>query len=414
MSGNTIIEAEQTVLGILLASPSQLMVSKLCSKHFAVEMNKLVFDSIVELEKENQAIDVFSVNEVFKNKTGRDFLPQLLSMANNFFTVGVFGSAQNIVLENYRKSEIRKITTQLNADFDTDRAIQSLMDLGVIDKNYTHTLADASALAVKQAMEKVNEDGLTGLTTGLTALDDSFGGLQSPDLYVIGARPAMGKTSFIINMMLANDAPVAFFSTEQPMIQVGLRSVSIESGVEAVKIRKADFNDDDAGAMSRALTTLSHKNVYIHDNGLLTITELMREARRLKYSHDVKAIYVDYIQRIKSPSANDRRNEVAEVVTGLKTLARELEIPVIGLAQVNRAVEQRVDKRARMGDLLESGVIEQEADVVMLLYRDEVYNPDSNKKGLIEVLVDKNRHGGTGIMMFEWQAKTMTVRDIRH
>jgi replicative DNA helicase len=285
------------------------------------------------------------------------------------------------------------------------------MNIDVIEQKHSHTMAEAAMAAIEKAQATAKNDGVTGLPTGLSLLDKAIGGFQSPDLYVIGARPAMGKTSVILNMMLNHDSSVGFFSTEQPADQIGLRAISATSAVSARKIRIAEFSHEDETAMSMAVFKLASSKIHIYDKGYLHINELMREARRMKYNFDVGAIYVDYIQRIKSGN-KERRLEVAEVVTSLKSLARELKIPVIGLAQVNRKVEERNDKRPHMGDLLESGVVEQEADVVMLLYRDEVYNPQAGEKGVIEILIDKNRHGPTGNLKFAWLPETMQIKDL--
>jgi replicative DNA helicase len=212
--------------------------------------------------------------------------------------------------------------------------------------------------------------------------------------------------------MLSNNCAAGLFSTEQPMEQIGLRSLSIQGGVSAKKIRSADIDSDDISRLMTIIGQVKDRNILIHDKANITIGELMREARQMKFNHDIQVIYVDYIQRIKSPSAENRRLEVADVVTGLKTLARELDIPVIALAQVSREVERRTEKRPRMGDLLESGVIEQEADVVMLLYRDEVYNEGSKDKGVIEILIDKNRHGPTGKLKYSWIGDQMKIVDL--
>ncbi len=406
------IEAEKTFLGIILAKPRYLMDVKLTPKHFRVDNHVLIMRSITNIEAMNKPVNVFAVVEELKKQTGRDFFDLLMSYANEDWRSGFFKSAQNVILENYKKSEIAKIAQELSKSFDPDTAISQLMDLEVTEKNYSHSISEAAIQALTNAQESAKKDGLTGLTTGFKELDTAFGGFQSPDLYVIGARPAMGKTSFILNLMLNNKEPVGFISTEQPMEQIGLRAISIKSGVSAMKIRTVNFANDDISKMTVGVNQLKQTELYIFDKSNLKITELMREARRMKYNHNIKAIYVDYIQRIKGSKSQDRRLEVAEVVTGLKTLARELEIPVIGLAQVNRSVEAKTDKRPHMGDLLESGVIEQEADVVMLLYRDEVYNLDSNDKGIIEVLIDKNRHGATGRLRLAWLPETMEVRDL--
>ncbi len=404
-------EAEKLFLGRLIQEPAKIIDVMVSSVHFASDNNRMIFESIQGLEARGELIDMLTINQALERETHRSWLSVLGEYANDSYVSSWFVTSQKIILEEFKKREILRITKSLASDFDSDKAIQSLMGIENTEEKHLHTSGEAAVKAIEKAKETAANDGVTGLPTGLIKLDKTIGGFQSPDLYVIGARPAMGKTSVILNFMLNHNAPIGFFSTEQPAEQIGLRAISAESNVSARKIRVADFSDQEYESMAYAVTKLASKNIYIYDKSYLTITELMREARRLKYNHDVKAIYVDYIQRVKADSEN-RRLEVAEVVTGLKSLARELQIPVIALAQVNRQVENRADRRPHMGDLLESGVIEQEADVVMLLYRDEVYNEDSPDQGVIEILIDKNRHGVTGKLRFAWLGETMQIKNL--
>ena len=405
-------EAEKLFLGQIIQHPEKLLDAEIGIEHFQTETHKLILRVIQNLEAGSQIIDVLSISaELDKTHPDTNWMPILGQYAHDSFTHSFFITAQKVIKELYKEREIKRITEKLSKDYDADKAIRELMNINQNTTRHSFGMNEAAMAAIEKAQESAKRNGLVGLTTGLKKLDETIGGFQSPDLYVIGARPAMGKTAVIINLMLNHNAAVGFFSTEQPHEQIGLRAIAATSNVSANKIRTAMFDDGDMEQMSYAVAKLASKEIYIYDKSHLTITELMREARRMKYNHDVKAIYVDYIQRVKADSEN-RRLEVAEVVTSLKSLARELQIPVIGLAQVNRSVEQRNDKRPHMGDLLESGVIEQEADVVMLLYRDEVYNEDSNDKGIIELLIDKNRHGVTGKIKFAWIAETMQIQDL--
>jgi replicative DNA helicase len=412
------VEAEQIFLGAVLTRPARLMDCQITTDAFLVEKHRIVFDVMQELDRENESIDIISVSDALNTKTNAAnkfrWLADVTAWQEAAFVDTFFDSSQKIIIREYRKREISRVCYSLNEDYDADAAIQSLMNLDVIEKKHTHTIAEALHAAVCKAEELSRNGGVVGLPTGLTLLDEAIAGLQAPDLYVIGARPAMGKTAVAINLMLSNNCAAGFFSTEQPMEQIGLRSLSIQGGISARKIRSADLDEGDLSSLMRLVSEVKDRKVLIHDKANLTISDLMREARNMKYNHDIKAIYVDYIQRIKSPKAENRRLEVADVVTGLKTLARELEIPVIALAQVSREVTKRPDKRPHMGDLLESGVIEQEADVVMLLYRDEVYNEQSNEKGVIEILIDKNRHGPTGRMKFAWIGDQMKIADLSY
>ncbi len=406
-------EAEKLLLGQLLQSPEKLLDVSISAEHFASENNRLIFKTIQEMELQNQLIDVITVDQELERKTNRSWLSMLGQYSQDSFSSTFFNSSQMVMREDFKKREINKITETLRGDYNADKAIQALMNIESVELKHSYSMTEAAMAAIEKAQESAKNNGITGLPTGLKRLDDTIGGFQSPDLYVIGARPAMGKTAVILNFMLNHNAPVGFFSTEQPHEQIGLRAISAESNVSAKKIRVADFTKQEMDSMAYAVTKLSSKQIHIHDKSYLTINELMREARRMKYNHNVEAIYVDYIQRIKADSEN-RRLEVAEVVTSLKSLARELKIPVIGLAQVSRQVEQRNDRRPHMGDLLESGVIEQEADVVMLLYRDEVYDDKTPDKGIIEILIDKNRHGVTGKLKFAWLPETMQIKNLAY
>ena len=415
MTSNIPLEqAECAFLGWLLQHPEELMNIQVSAETFTSVLNERVFTAIRELEAQNKLIDVITVDDHLRStfpEVDENWLPHLGQMVHDSYSQTFFKSSQMVMLNRYREREIKRIAKTLNESLDPDKAIQALMDMDRTETRHTYTMAEAAMAAIEKAEKSAANNGMTGISTGLTLLDKAMGGLQAPDLYVIGARPAMGKTSFILNLMLNHSEPSAFFSTEQPHEQIGLRAISAESSVSARKIRTADFDPLEMERMSAAVAKLTGKKIHIYDKGHLHITELMREARRLKFNHNIQAVYVDYIQRIKA-SAESRRLEVSEVVTSLKSLARELQIPVIGLAQLNRKVEERAEKRGLMADFLESGVIEQEADVVMTLYRDEVYNEDTKDKGIIETNIIKNRHGPTGTLKFAWLPNTMQVKNL--
>jgi len=406
--GLSVAQAEMWFLGSILLDHGKLMDARVNEAHFASNNNRLIYRAIRELEARAELVDTVSVHDHLKIQTGRDWMALLGQYANDVIGGSFFTTSQAVMIRAYQRREIVRITRELGKDFDADKAIKSLMDLEHDEHNYSFSLPEAALAAVENAEKTAKCDGIPGLPTGLVKLDELMGGFQAPDLYIIGARPAMGKTSVALNFMLNHDAPVGFFSTEQPHEQIGLRAISIRSTVSASKIRVAKFDDHEYARMAEAVTALAGKKIHIYDKSYLKITELTREARRMKYNHDIQAVYVDYIQRVHA-DAESRRLEVAEVAASLKSLARELHIPVIALAQVNREVDKRTDKRPRMGDLVESGAIEQEADVVMLLYRDEVYDPKTSDKGIIEVLVDKNRHGPSGRLRFIWEKETMRI-----
>ena len=421
-------EAEKVFIGSILHKPARMMEIEVTAGQFIIEAHRNVFQVISDMNQAAEVIDLISVadrlTELDANTRGNDYahhpsfvggwLLQLTTWLDSALVDSFFYSSQKIIIREYRKREITQICHSLNEDYNSDAAIQSLMNLEVSAANYSHTIQEALVAALTKVEALSKSGGVVGLPSGLTQLDDALAGFQDSDLYVIGARPAMGKTAVALNFMLSNKCSAGFFSTEQAMEQIGQRSLSIQGGVSARKIRKADIDSSDMSQLMRTISQVKDRKIIIHDKSNLTITELMREARKMKFTHDIKVLYVDYIQRIKSPSAENRRLEVDDVVVGLKTLARELQIPVVALAQVSRAVDNRDNKKPRMGDLKESGTIEQEADVIMLLYRDEVYNTeDSNpKKGIMEVLIDKNRHGPTGELKFAWIGDQMKIADL--
>lgn len=412
--GHSQLDAENSFLGIILVKPHLLKNARVTAKHFVASSNILFMEQINEMERDNKTIDHASVSHELLKKTGREFLGIAYGLSSDTFNYGFFKSYENIILYNYRKRMILEISKNLSKNLNPDEAIQSLMGIDTEERNYSFTMKEAVFTAIENAQKSAAVDGLTGLSTGLTELDDIFGGLQKSDLYILGARPAMGKTATALNFLINNDVPTLIFSTEQPYDQIGLRAISIKSGVSAAKIRKAEFEGNDIAHMNAGALQLAENKSHIYDKGVLTITELMREARRFKYTYGIKAIYVDYIQRIKGSKVQDKRLEVAEVVTSLKSLAKELNIPVVALAQVSRKVDERNDHRPTMADLLESGAIEQEADVIMFLYRDEIYNKKTSDKGIIEILIRKNRHGGIGDVRCAWLAKTMQVKNLSH
>ena len=423
-------EAEKVFIGSLLHKPARLMEVEVTPAQFLIEAHRNVFQVISDMSQASEMIDLISVSdrltELDKVTRGNDYSPhpsfiggwllQLTTWLDSALVDSFFYSSQKIIIREYRRREITQICHDLSESYNSDSAIQALMNLEVAEAKHSHTIQEALVAALTKVEELSKTGGIVGLTSGLSQLDEALAGFQNSDLYIIGARPAMGKTAVAINFMLSNNCAAGFFSTEQAMEQIGQRSLSIQGGVSARKIRKADIDSSDLSQLMRTISQVKDRKIIIHDKSNITITELMREARKMVFNHDIKVLYVDYLQRIKSPSAENRRLEVDDVVVGLKTLARELQIPVIALAQVSRAVDSKPDKKPRMGDLKESGTIEQEADVIMLLYRDEVWNTadDNPKKGIIDVLIDKNRHGPTGEMSFAWIGDQMKIADLSY
>jgi replicative DNA helicase len=258
-----------------------------------------------------------------------------------------------------------------------------------------------------EALYERGED-ITGTPTGFTDLDEILAGLQPSNLVVIGARPAMGKTAFALglasNAAIESRKAVLVFSLEMGQLEVSQRILCAEARVDSSRVRTGKLTDADWGKISHAVGRIADAPIYIDDNANITVMDIRAKARRLKSQlGDLGMIIIDYVQLMTGRSnAENRQVEVSEISRNLKILARELEVPVIALAQLNRGLEQRADKRPMLSDLRESGALEQDADIVMFLYRDEVYNPDSQDRGTAEIIIAKHRNGPVGKVRLAW------------
>ena len=263
-----------------------------------------------------------------------------------------------------------------------------------------------------EILYKTPQDGVTGVDTGFNDLNKKTAGLQGSDLIIVAARPSMGKTTFAMNLCenaaMKQDKPVLIFSLEMPAEQLMMRMLASLSRVDQTKIRTGQLDDEDWARISSSMGILmDKKNMYIDDSSGLTPTEVRSRARRIAREHDgISMIMIDYLQLMRVPSLSDNRTlEIAEISRSLKALAKELNVPVVALSQLNRSLEQRADKRPVNSDLRESGSIEQDADLIMFIYRDEVYNPDSSLKGIAEIILGKQRNGPIGSVRLTFQGQ---------
>ncbi len=252
-----------------------------------------------------------------------------------------------------------------------------------------------------------NKTEVTGITTGFKDLNKKINGLQRSDLLLIAARPAMGKTAFSLNLVqnaaLEGNASVAVFSLEMSKEQLVQRMLSSQSAVELSKIKTGTINEHDWPRILEAMSVLSSTKIHIDDTPGIKISELRSKCRKLKMEKGLDLILIDYLQLMEGEGNNEsRQQEISKISRSLKVIAKELDCPVVALSQLSRAPEQRADHRPMLSDLRESGAIEQDADIVMFLYRDEYYHPDSEKKNIGEVIISKNRHGETGAVELVW------------
>lgn len=409
---------EFAVLGGLMLDNSRFSEIDLLADDFADSTHGQIFEAIGAIIADGSNADPVTVGG-YLERTSRIPLTRVTRLVENTPSASNVVHYAKMVKAEARRRKAIAIAAELQNGLQEDGieavdvAIRELMALNTSRKSYECAVSEAVALAA-EAIETAhkNKGQITGIASGLTDLDERLGGFQNSDLYVIGARPACGKTSFLLNIADNADVPVGVMSGEQGRSQVGLRLIAKNGRINAHKLRLGKVDDTMWPTISKAIGKVSARQIWINDKPNPSIEEVVRQARKWAFQHGIRALYIDYIQRIRALPKSPRHEQVGYVVLSLKELARELDIPVIALAQVNREVESRDDKRPRVSDLKDSGGIEQEADNIMLLYRDEVYNETSEHKGIMEINVGKNRHGPTGLIKVAFHGESMSFGNL--
>jgi replicative DNA helicase len=417
------------VLGALMLRPSVLeaVAAVIDESDFYRRDHRTIWRAIVELDAKGQPFDAVTLGEWFESQ-GRHELDlvggtsYVIDLANTTPSAANVLHYARIVREKSILRSVIDVGTELagdafaatSAEGMLDGAIAKLMALHRSESRCEFTLKQAASIAWREAAAAHERKGaLAGITTGLRDVDDQLGGLHAGDFIVIGARPSMGKTAMLFGMSYAaaaNEHPNGIISGEQPANQLGARMLSAASRVPGNAFRTGRFADEEWPRLTSGIEKLAALPVWILDRGAPSIGEVQRIARRWKQQHGIKALYVDYIQRLTGKG--ERRNEVvADTCRGLKSLARDLDIAVVALSQVNREVEKRHPPIPRMADLSDSSEIEKEADTVITIYREDYYKPDTERKGIAQLTIDKNRHGPTGFVEVLWRAETMTFEN---
>ncbi len=414
------IEAEQSVIGGLLIDNNRWdqIADIVTLTDFYRKEHRLVFSAIASLSHENSPADVVTVAELLEKHHELDHvggLAYLGSLANNTPSAANIVAYAKIVRE---KAVMRQLVTAAGEITDTvysaegrnatellDRAEQTILN---ISEKGAHRLGGFEPLKslLTKAVDRIDmlfhsDSSLTGISTGFKDLDDLTSGMQDSDLVILAGRPSMGKTSLAINMAenaaVGEGKHVAIFSMEMPGEQLAMRMLSSLGRIDGHKIRTGKLDDDDWPRLMSAMTMLSEAPIYIDDTPGLSPMELRARARRLKREHGLDMIIIDYLQLMESgESSENRATEISAITRQMKNLAKELKVPVLTMSQLNRSLENRPDKRPIMSDLRESGAIEQDADVILFIYRDEVYDEDSPDKGTAEIIIGKQRNGPTG------------------
>jgi replicative DNA helicase len=377
----------------------------------------VIFRAIADLAYNNQPFDVVTLADKIKqsdqdNINQKNVTAYVATLAKETPTAANIAAYAEIVRE---KSILRQLaftgteiagsayqTEGLNSNQLLDIAEKKIFQIGDHGARQLSGFKGMKEL-LNTTVEKINElcergDAITGLPTGFDDFDKNTSGLQNGDLIIVAGRPSMGKTSFAMNMIedaiITRQASVAVFSMEMPSHQLTMRMLSSMGRVDAQALRTGSLNEEQWRNISSTVSILSEAKLFIDDSAALSPTEIRARARRLKREHGLSLIVIDYLQLMQiTGSTENRTNDVSEISRSLKALAKELDVPVIALSQLNRSLEQRTDKRPVMSDLRESGAIEQDADLITFIYRDEVYNDESPDKGTAEIIVAKQRNG---------------------
>ena len=417
------IEAEQSVLGASLLDKEVLstITEIIDVSDFYREDHKEIFEAIMDLYERGEPIDLITVSEQLKIRGSIDAVGGLEYLTNLVNAVPTTANAKHYAKIVEEKSILRRLIKTsseiINMGYDETEEVEYILDRaekGIFDISQKRNsqgfvqIKDVLIETFDRLEELYNNKGnVTGIPTGFVDLDHKTAGLHNSDLVLIAARPAMGKTSFVLNIAqyaaIHSQVPVAIFSLEMSKEQLVNRMLCCEAMVDAQKMRTGQLEDSDWQKIAKALGPISDAPIYLDDTPGVTSAEIRAKCRRLKLEKDLGLVIIDYLQLMQGRGRSEsRQQEISEISRSLKILAKEINVPVIALSQLSRAPEMRSDHRPILSDLRESGAIEQDADIVMFLYRDDYYNPETEKKNVAEVIVAKHRSGSTGTVELAW------------
>ncbi len=417
------IEAEQSVIGCMMLSRDAITIATdiLREEDFYSRQYGLVFQAIVELNDAGKSVDIVTLQNKLREKdappevSSLEFVKELMLSIPTAAHIRDYAEivAQKAVLRRLiRASE--EIANVCYAGKDSLEAILEDTEKSIFNIVQRRNTGDYVPIRqiVLNAMERIEKasktkGNVTGVATGFLDLDYKTAGMQPADLILVAARPSMGKTALVLNIAqyvaFKSDLPLAIFSLEMSREQLVNRLFSLESRVDSQHIRTGNLSDREWEDLIDGAGIVGRSKLIIDDTPGISVPELRSKCRKFKLEHDIQMVIIDYLQLMSGSGRTDsRQQEVSEISRALKALARELSVPVIALSQLSRAVEQRPDHRPMLSDLRESGAIEQDADVVMFIYRDDYYNKDSEKKGIAEIIIAKQRNGPIGTVELAW------------
>lgn len=411
------VEAEQAVLGAMMLDHNAVIAAmeKLTPNDFYREVHRTIFEAMEHLHHENKEIDVITLPEELRRMKKFDDvggIEYILSLPNLVVTAANIEYHAKIVAEKALARNLITTCTDLTAAaYDGEKKPEDLLDDAerkILQLSENKNRGDFSPVGavVEETLDKItklyeNKAGLTGLPTGFRDLDRMTSGLQPSDLILVAARPSMGKTAFTLNIAqnvgVRQHKTVAFFSLEMSQEQLVQRILCQISHIDSQKLRTGQLNSDEEWTrLTDACDKLYQAPIYIDDTPGISVAEMRSKARRLKSEHGLDLIVVDYLQLMQGRNAESRQQEISEISRSLKALARELKVPLIALSQLSRSVESRQDKRPMLSDLRESGALEQDADIVSFLYREDYYDKETENQHITEVILAKHRNGPVG------------------
>ena len=418
--------AELAVLGAMFLDreAASLALEMLTGEDFYRPDHRQVFEAAEELYHSGVPIDMITVKNKLEEKQVFEQIGGLSFLANISTSVGSSANMRHYAAIVEEKSVLRRLIctanniSQMSYEGKTDvNAIMDTAEKGIFDimqnrhSDQFHHIRDIAVDSIEKIEDIYRSKGkLTGVPTGFVDFDQKTAGLQKSDLILLAARPSMGKTAFALNIIqnaaIRSNVPTAVFSLEMSREQLVNRMLCSEAMLDAQRLRTGELTDSDWADLIQAMGPLSQAPIYIDDTPGVTPMEVRSKCRRLKVEKGLGLIVIDYLQLMSGNSRNDsRQQEISEISRSLKAIAREMEAPVIALSQLSRACEQRADHRPMLSDLRESGAIEQDADVVAFLYRDEYYFPDTEKKNQAELIIAKQRNGPTGTVDLTWMGQ---------
>ncbi len=433
-------EAEASLLGALLIDVDAIVkiADMINNEDFYDERHKRIFEAVTQLYDKHSPIDVLTLSDQLKNTGFLDMVggASYLTELTNFVPTAahVEQYAEIVTQKGLRRRLIKASQNIIGLGYDEAKNLQELIEeaeTSLFEVSQRHIKQDVTSLEtiLSESFDRLDElhkdkGKIRGVPTGYKDLDSLLAGLQRSDLFILAARPSMGKTALALNIAhnvaVQSGLPVLIFSLEMSKEQLVDRMLAMESGVDAWALRTGNLTDSDFEKIGQAMGTLSEAQIYIDDSPGITVSDLRTKARRESHQREIGLIIVDYLQLMRGGSRyggdGNRVQEISEISRGLKGIARELNVPMLALSQLSRSVESRNPQIPQLADLRESGSIEQDADVVAFIYREEYYNPETERKNLTDIFIKKHRNGPTGAaeLYFDREKQRFSSLDTKH